>query len=214
MVKKINVSISDALFERAERWRGRFSPSELYQRALEDLVSKKEQLDERVKGEPEAMEQIIERLKSQKKEMEDNIRVMGQKMGVKWAMTADYWELQYAAEGFNPYGEPDAHKIGPPGTKLIPGDYSTKIHDSKIFADRVLGEYFTGINDDFEKKRSESPLWPAPDGGTGLKIMHDEHGEALFCRTGFIRPDGEEFIKGWLEGVKAFWEEVSPKLND
>ncbi len=88
MVKKVNVSISDRLYKRSEKWK--YSPSELYQKALEDFVSKKEQLDERIKGEPEAMEQIIERLKRQKKEADLGIYEDGQEHGIKWAKTADF----------------------------------------------------------------------------------------------------------------------------
>ena len=41
---RVTVSISDTLAERAEKWKDKFSPSDLYQKALEEFVSKREQL--------------------------------------------------------------------------------------------------------------------------------------------------------------------------
>ena len=102
MVKKINVSISDALAERSEKWKGKYSPSELYQKALEDFVSKKEQLEERLKGEPEMEAQTIERLKAQKKASETAYLEAGKQEGARWARNADYTDLKYAANVFDP----------------------------------------------------------------------------------------------------------------
>ena len=132
--KRINVSITDELATRAEKWKGKYSASELYQRALDEFVSRKEQLAERVKGESEDMEQVIERLKSQKKQAENDFFSEGQEEGADWAKTTDYLELKYAAERFDPF-EMSYQK-------------SSDIRSDWLFGNDVLGEYFSSINEE------------------------------------------------------------------
>jgi len=142
--KRINISIPDGLADRAEQWKDKFSPSELYQEALEEFVSKKEQLAERLKGEPEKMEAIVDRLNRQKKAAEQDFFVEGQEEGANWAKTADYLELKYAAEGFNPFES--AREIG-------------GVYYDWVMKDDDLGEYFGSLKDECPK------LWKTDDEG-------------------------------------------------
>jgi len=171
---RVTVSISDTLAERAEKWKDKFSPSELYQKALEEFVSKKEQLAERLKRDSEMREQTIERLKAQKKQAESDFFEEGQTEGVEWAKTADYSELVYAAERFDPFEK--AYQIG-------------GVHYKWVLEDDTL-------NDTFEALFDERPnLFKADD-------------------DGLLGSEAEKFIEGWRDGVRAFWAEMRPHLND
>ena len=152
MVKKINVSISDALFERAEKWKDQYSPSELYQNALEAFVSKKEQLDDRMKGELETMEKTIKRLKKQKRAAEGDFQAVGQDWGTTWARRADYSDLKYAAEGFNPHE-------------------GSRIYSHKLFSDRILGKHFRDMAKELREKRNLDPFTDEDDYGDMVGLV-------------------------------------------
>jgi len=142
--KKVTISISDALAERSEKWKDKFSPSDLYQRALLEFISKKEQLAERLKGDSEMREQMIERLKAQKKQAESNFFEEGQEEGTKWAQTADYSELVYAAERFDLFEK--ANQIG-------------GVHYKWVLEDDTLNDTFEALFDE------RSNLFKADDDG-------------------------------------------------
>ena len=173
MVKRINVTISDELAARVEPWVDSLSPSRLYQTALEDWVTKKEALAERVKGGGADMPAIVERLRQQKAKAERDFYDEGQEEGAAWARAADYQELIRAA-AFVPFSR-SKHKQG--------------LDRSVLSDDRMLGETFRTIFD-------KSPdFWKAD-------------------ARGLLSYDAETFVKGWLDAVRAFWEEVAPKIDN
>ena len=133
MVKRVTVTISDELASRAALWSDDLSPSRLFQEALEEWVSRKEALAERVKGGGADMAAIIERLRQQKARAEHDYYDEGQEEGAAWARTADYLELRHAA-AFEPFSR-SKHKPG--------------LDRSILEGDRTLGETFRAI---FEKR--------------------------------------------------------------
>ena len=182
--KKVTISISDGLAERAEKWKDKYSPSELYQQALEDFVSKKEQLDERLKGEPEMEAQIIERLKAQRKAVEINHLENGRRAGLAWAQKADYPEFKYAATSFSPFS---GHGKGRDNMPVY--DAYGGVTAQHIFGDKILGKLFDEIiEEDCLADRGDKNVW--------------------------LTREGQEFVNGWLEAVKAFWEKISLKLDN
>lgn len=193
--KRVTISISDALDGRAEKWKDKYRPSELYQKALEDLVQKQEELAERAKGAPD-MEQIIERLRIQKKEAEIDHFENGKAEGLAWAQKADYSELKYAAISFDPFGNRSLKEMieGCISQWAPPTRDPEAAHDVRhICADTILGEYFHKTLDKRNYLR-----------------QHDLLPKKNYM---YLTHEGKGFVEGWREAVRAFWAEVSPKLN-
>lgn len=99
MVKKFTVSVSDELASRFERWKGDISPSKVFQAALEEALGRKEGFRQRITEEND-MDTIIERLRQEKRVDENSYNEMGRREGLRWAKSASYSELRYAAETF------------------------------------------------------------------------------------------------------------------
>jgi len=90
------------------------------------------------------MEQIIERLKSQKREAEGNFRAVGLDWGTEWAMGADYSELKYAVEEFDPYVKPILYGRDEEEEykERMRRSGASNISRNKIIGDKILGKYF------------------------------------------------------------------------
>jgi len=174
---RVTVSITDGLAKRAEKWKDRYSPSELYQKALEDFVSKKERLVERMKGEPEALERIVERLKMQKEATELDYFRNGESDGLAWAQKADYPEFKHAIS-ISPY-ELEPH-----------GEYNVE----PLFSDRFLSSYFLD-------RIHENDSWD-------VYVAGVKRGKTM------LSIQGKAYLDGWFEAVRAFWEEVAPKIGN
>lgn len=143
MVRRYSVSVPDAIAERADKWKDSFSPSEIFQRALEDYVLKKETFAKRLEGATEDMEEIIDRLKKQKQETENDYYAEGQQEGLDWAKQLDYSDLQYAAEVFNPFSQK-----GP----------LSHLPARVIYEDECLGETFQSIFEDHPGLEMQSDI--------------------------------------------------------
>lgn len=123
MVKKFNLSVPEELAEKIEQRREQLgSLSSIFQEAVAERIRKKEEFEERLKGDDD-MEQIIERLKREKIQARSNYHEKGREEGLRWAKAASYIDLEYARK-FDPT---DAEGVYDP---TIP------LHDN------VLGHYF------------------------------------------------------------------------
>lgn len=95
MTKKITVSVPDELHEKMQKWKNHFNFSSVFQKAVSEVIEKKETFKGRLK-EVASMEQVIKRLKAEKVNLETDYYDQGKKDGLQWAKAASYDELQYA----------------------------------------------------------------------------------------------------------------------
>ena len=98
MTKRINVSVSDELFEKIEKWKDSFNYSKLFQNTVSVAIQDKEDFQNRLKEDPETLEQVIARLKKEKKKVEKSYFSEGKEKGLSWAMAASYSDLMHAIE--------------------------------------------------------------------------------------------------------------------
>ena len=118
MAKRITVSVSDALGAKIEHWKGKISPSEVFQVAIGKEIEEKENFNIRLEGDAE-METTIERFRKEKVEFENHFFKEGQEEGLRWAKATSYASLRYAAES-------------------VDRNFAV----SSIYRDRVLGDYW------------------------------------------------------------------------
>ncbi len=123
MVKKFNLSVPDDLAEKIEQRRDQLgSLSAIFQEAVAAIIGKKEEFEERLKGDDD-MEQIIERLRREKLQAQTNYHEKGREDGLRWAKAASYTDLEHARK-FDPSDEDGVY------------DPTIPLHDD------VLGHYF------------------------------------------------------------------------
>jgi hypothetical protein len=123
MVKKFNLSVPDDLAEKIEQRRDQLgSLSAIFQEAVAAMVKKKEEFEERLKGDDD-MEQIIERLRREKLQAQTDYHETGREEGLRWAKAASYTDLEHARK-FDPRDEDGVY------------DPTIPLHDD------VLGHYF------------------------------------------------------------------------
>jgi predicted CopG family antitoxin len=103
MARRINIAVSDGLFERLEKVKGNFNVSRVCQVALEREVSYQELLS--VKG--KTMEQTIERLKAEKGEAGQEYFDDGKRAGIKDGPSIHYNDLREAKAYNDAYSEVD-----------------------------------------------------------------------------------------------------------
>ena len=92
MVKRINISIPDELYERLQEYKGRVNVSKVCQDAISDVIRKKETFKRSVTEMPE-LEEIIERLRKEKNYSRHKVFELGEMVGISWAKQADYETL-------------------------------------------------------------------------------------------------------------------------
>jgi hypothetical protein len=130
MSKKVTISVPDELHEKMEKWRGDFNFSKVFQDAVSDLIQKKEDFKNRMKGEKQEMTEIIESLKQEKKEADEQWYETGKKDGLEFAKSADYKTLQYART-WETINEMPGNTIGwDPTRNDVLGDYFNDIFDT------------------------------------------------------------------------------------
>lgn len=123
MVKKFNLSVPDDLARRIQEKRHYLgSLSAIFQEAVSDKIQKREDFEQRLKGE-EDMETTIERLRKEKRKAETDYLQKGREDGLVWAKAASYTDLEYARK-FDPTDEDGCY------------DPTVPLHDD------VLGHYF------------------------------------------------------------------------
>lgn len=123
MVKKFNLSVPDDLAEKIEQRRDHLgSLSAIFQEAVAERIKKKEEFEERLKGDDD-MEQIIERLRREKMQAQTDYHEKGREAGLCWAKAASYSDLEYARK-FDPTDRDGLY------------DPTIPLHDN------VLGHYF------------------------------------------------------------------------
>ena len=145
MVKKFSVGISDELAARLEPFKGRYSPTAVFQKAMEDQAEKLEALQKARKaieeGMPEGddMDAIIKRLEQERTESEDRSFNSGEKEGLAFAKIANYETLKYAA------------------TVLAE---TCDLAERDLTRDSMLGDYFQNLIDDDDNLAGElSEKW-------------------------------------------------------
>ena len=106
MVKKITISVPDELHKKMEVWKKSINFSGVFQEAIADLIEKKENFQQRLKGDPK-MEEIIERLKTEKAQSEKDYFELGKNEGLAWAKAAHYEEIKYVLFRHIPRQMPD-----------------------------------------------------------------------------------------------------------
>jgi hypothetical protein len=123
MVKKFNLSVPDELAEKIELRRDYLGNlSAIFQKAVADIIKKRDEFEQRLEGDEEMVE-IIQRLRKEKAALQGNYLERGREEGLRWAKAASYKELEYARR-FTPW---DNNGLYDP---LIP------LHDD------ILGHYF------------------------------------------------------------------------
>ncbi|MBM4327061.1 MAG: hypothetical protein FJ118_07840 [Deltaproteobacteria bacterium] len=136
-MKKFNLSVPDHLAEKIEQRREQLgSLSAIFQQAVAARIRRKEEFEERLKGD-EDMEKIIERLKREKAGLQTDYRKKGAEEGLRWAKAASYNELEYARR-FDPTDEEGLY------------DPAIPLHDD------LLGHYFI---DALEADPFTNPEW-------------------------------------------------------
>lgn len=95
MVKKFSVGISDELVARLEPFKGKYSPTAVFQKAMEKQAANLEKWSTLMpKG--EEMDAIVEKLRKQKEEAEAQDYELGRDEGLKIAKSVDYEDLKAA----------------------------------------------------------------------------------------------------------------------
>jgi len=123
MVKKFNLSVPDDLAEKIDQRRENLgSLSAIFQNAVAEIITKKEEFEQRLEGDEEMVE-IIKRLRKEKTALQGNYREKGREEGLRWAKAASYMELEYARR-FDPTDKDGLY------------DPSVPLHDD------ILGHYF------------------------------------------------------------------------
>jgi len=95
MVKRTTISIPDALHRKMEIYKGDFNFSKEFQNHISELIERKEEYEQRLKGDEAEITEIIERLKAEKNGSIRDWIDRGQDDGLAWAKIAHYEELQY-----------------------------------------------------------------------------------------------------------------------
>ncbi len=106
MSKKITISVPDGLHKKMEQWRESFNFSQVFQKAVSDLIIRKEDLKKRIEKDSE-MKEIISRLRKEKIESDGEYYERGRNDGFKWAKAAHYNELKFALAWDPCQGLPD-----------------------------------------------------------------------------------------------------------
>ena len=96
MVKRVNISVPDELYERMQKWRKQVNFSSEFQKMVSKLIDQKEDLMERLGD--EEMAQAILRLREEKMEEVGDYGQFGFNDGMEWASQAHYSELKAALE--------------------------------------------------------------------------------------------------------------------
>jgi len=95
LTKKVTISVPDGLHEKMMEWKNSFNFSRVFQKAISDLIQKKEDFQKRLKGDDE-MTEIIERLRREKAEAEEGWFEQGIEDGFDFARSASYEDLKEA----------------------------------------------------------------------------------------------------------------------
>jgi len=241
--KRVTVSISDELAEQAAIWQDDYSPSELYQKALKEFVQKKEQLAEQVKGEPDMEQIIERLKKEKRvaegnfhavgKDMGLAWARNAEYSVLKYAAEAfkpngiPTWDEYSRFPGCS-FDAAIHYKVAFEGPFVYKEDaqkFEKRIHSVKLFGDNILGKYFRRIasSECYKNRPDLNPFVPdsiqipcVPELIESVDVGDfpiDDSGRECCVIEGFITPNGENFLEGWLEAVKAFWKEVSTHLN-
>lgn len=141
MAAKFTASVPDALMERMEKWKGSFNWSRLFQDAVTEAITKKEEFQKRMEGEKGDMQAIIERLKKEKEQAEKEWYEQGKTDGLEWAKAASYDELLYAVAEF------------PIRDSRIDVDYDF------LTGDDVLGDWFKESLDIYMEEQKRKPMF-------------------------------------------------------
>ncbi|MEA1967811.1 MAG: hypothetical protein U9N77_06295 [Thermodesulfobacteriota bacterium] len=186
MTQRITLSIPDMLHEKMEKWRQSFNLSKMFQDALAEAITKKEEFQKRFFQESDISE-IIERLRAEKIQSEGNYSENGRIEGLQWARSAHYDELIYA--------------VG-----ITCSD--------EILTDPRLGTYFTEIlNSDvlYQTPCTQTELSSFVVAGAGLKTSA-ARGSYMEKTTQELNKYTKLFFEGWHKGVTEFWNEIKEKL--
>jgi post-segregation antitoxin (ccd killing protein) len=96
MVKRINVSVPDDLFEKIQIYKDEINLSGIFQKAISEKIESKEKYQKlRAKKERQKDEKIMARLKKQRDELETFSYESGKEHGYELATTLSYRDLQY-----------------------------------------------------------------------------------------------------------------------
>ncbi len=95
MSKKITISVPDGLHEKMDKLRDSLNFSQVFQKAISELIQKKDDLKRRIKQDTDINE-IVKRLKNEKAESEGGYFDKGKNNGLIWAKAAHYEELKFA----------------------------------------------------------------------------------------------------------------------
>jgi len=98
MVKKMTISVSDELHEKAEVWRSELNFSRVFQEALAREVASKEAFSAALKGEEGEMTAIAKRLRVERDEVHAVQAKAGKKDGLDWAKSAHYEDLVWISD--------------------------------------------------------------------------------------------------------------------
>jgi predicted CopG family antitoxin len=106
MSKKITVSVPDDLYRKMKRWKGRFSYSKIFQKAMSELIEKQEKF-EKIRKEDTSMDELISRLKKEKQEEKQEKLTpwydLGKMEGKSFINTASIDEIKIVVDA-HPYG--------------------------------------------------------------------------------------------------------------
>lgn len=128
MVEKFTLSVPDELAAKIKArrdWLGNLS--QLFQETVAEKIQKKEEFEQRLKGD-EDMEARIERLKREKAEAAADYFEKGKGDGLEWAKAAGYKELEY---------------VGRDGFRTAATDRYEMWDLKLILNDPIMGDYFT-----------------------------------------------------------------------
>ncbi len=168
MVKRLNVSVPDDLYERIEKHRDYLGNlSALFQNAVDEKITARESFQKRIQENVD-MESIAKRLKNEKAELSNDYRKRGREDGLKWAQAASYLNLQRALE-FRPpererYYHPsqfdDDSEVSRHLLEIVEEDFLMK-EDMESFEDYV-NEYTQQFLEGWSEGVSEfwNQIWP------------------------------------------------------
>jgi hypothetical protein len=92
MTKKITLTVNESLFRKIDAWRSSFNLSRLFQVAVSEAISRKEEFQAMLSGRAD-IPKIVERLKAEKRRLLDVAGKAGEADGSSWAGRAHYDEL-------------------------------------------------------------------------------------------------------------------------
>jgi hypothetical protein len=164
MSKKVTISVPDGLHQKMEKWRESFNFSQIFQKAVSELIKKREDLKKRI-GKDTEIKEIIERLRKEKVESEGSYYEDGRSDGFKWAKAAHYNELIFAIAWDPRQGLPD--KIGE-GQML-----------REYFSDTIKNDKFMEFNSQAKEEMNEYALTYITGFKEGLQLLWDEIKEKL-----------------------------------